>query len=495
MDNQPSKHVAVIGGGLGGLSAAIHLSLRGFDVTLYESNDRVGGRASQIKLEGFTFDTGPTLLNYPWVFEELFQAAGSRLEDFLELIPVDPSIRFQWPTGQSLQLTSNITGLVQEFEKLEQGVSPGLFAFLADAAQKYRISFDKMVCQNIDNPIRWFGSLNPFEMVQTGVWHSLDRELGRFFKNRFIREALGSYGMYLGGSPHELPGIFSILSYGEIAMGLWLPRGGIYALVQAMEALARKTGVSIKTDQRVNQIVTRNGRVTGLSLGNGHVENWPIVVSNVDVPTTQNRLLSENGYKPSKKLKMTPSVMTFYWGINKMMDGADHHSIFMPQDPARAYDELINRLQIPDELPFYMSVASKTDPSLAPPGCSSVFVLVPLPRSEKTDPKNDSEKVHELKNRIFERLALHGIQIEKADIVAEQVLTPADWGKRFGLYQNSAFGAAHTLFQIGSFRYPNKDRKLKGLYYTGASTTPGTGMPMVVLSGKMTAERICSDVC
>ncbi|MDY7037359.1 MAG: phytoene desaturase family protein [Thermodesulfobacteriota bacterium] len=495
MANIKSKRVAVIGGGLGGLSTAIHLSLRGFKVTLFESNEKVGGRANQIKSDGFTFDTGPTLLNYPWVFDELFNTAGCRLEDFVDLIPVDPSILFLWPSGNNIQLTSNFTSLVKEFERVDKGSCPGLFAFLADAAEKYNISFDKLVCRNIDNPVRWLGSLKLLEMIRIGIWRSMDRELARFFKNRFIREALGSYGMYLGGSPQHLPGIFSILPYGEIAMGLWLPRGGIYTLVQAMDALASKSGVDILTEQYVKQIRIRDGRVTGLSLRNAKVVECPIVVSNVDVPTTQYRLLSENGYRPSRTLKMTPSVMTFYWGINKMIEGASHHTIFMPGNTSRAYNELIKQLRIPDEMPFYMSVASKTDPSLAPPGCSTVFVLVPLPQSVKTNSKNGSLSTEQIKSRIMERLNLHGIRISDSDIVNEKVLIPSDWGKRFGLFQDSAFGAAHTLFQMGSFRYPNKDRNLSGLYYTGASTTPGTGMPMVVLSGKMTAKRICDDVC
>ncbi len=493
--NKGLKQVAVVGGGLGGLSSAIYLRLQGFEVTLYEANEAVGGRASCITSDGFTFDTGPTLLNYPWVFEELFNAAGSRLEEHLALQPVDPSIRFLWPTGENLQLTGNLAGLVHEFERVEKGSSPGLFAFLADASEKYRIAFEKMVCCNADNPLKWFGSLRPSEMVRTGIWRSLDHELSRFFHNRFIREALGSYGMYLGGSPQSLPGIFSILSYGEIAMGLWLPRGGIYALVQAMEALALESGVRIITGQIVKQIVVRNSRVVGLYFEDGRVDDWPIVVSNVDVPTTQRDLLPDNGSGPPKTLKMTPSVMTFYWGTDSEIQNAGHHTIFMPQDPAKAYDELIRRLEIPGELPFYMSIASKSDPTLAPPGCSSVFILVPLPHSLQMDQGHWDRMVKDLKERILQRLSRHDVKLSASDMVTEQVMTPEDWGRRFGLFQSSAFGAAHNLFQMGTFRYPNRDRRIKGLYYTGASTTPGTGLPMVVLSGKMTAERICTDVC
>jgi len=487
--------VAVVGGGLGGLSAAIHLSLSGFEVTLYEANESVGGRASQITAKGFTFDTGPTLLNYPWVFEDLFSAAGCRLNEYVDLQPIDPSIRFYWPQGDHLQLTSSLTALVREFERVSPGSGPGLFTFFADACEKYRIAFEKLVCRNIDNPVRWFASLSPKEFLRTGVWRSLDRELSRFFTNRLIRDALGSYGMYLGGSPQELPGIFTILPYGEMAMGLWFPRGGIFSLVKGIEALARRVGVRILTGQRVKQILTSGGRVTGLNIANGDRVEWPTVVSNVDVPTTQHHLLSENGARPPKPLKMTPSVMTFYWGVRGKIQDAGHHSIFMPQAPDKAYEELIRRKRIPGELPFYMSVASKTDPSMAPSGHSTVFYLVPLPQPFHLHGEEWSTLKQEIKERIFKRLGRHGIKFSTGDIIFEKVMTPADWGKLFGLFQGSAFGAAHTLFQMGAFRYPNRDRHIKGLYYTGASTTPGTGLPMVVLSGKMTAERVCTDVC
>jgi phytoene desaturase len=280
-----------------------------------------------------------------------------------------------------------------------------------------------------------------------------------------------------------------------MAMGLWLPRGGIFTLVKGIEALARRVGVRILTGQHVKKILIRQGRVNGLMLADGGMDECPIVVSNVDVPTTQHHLLSGNGARPPKTLKMTPTVMTFYWGVRGKIQNAGHHTIFMPQDPDKAYGDLIRRKRIPREIPFYMSMASKTDPSLAPPGNSTVFTLVPLPQPKHLDQMDYLTLKKELKERIFKRLDRQGVKFSMADILIEKVMTPADWESRFGLYQGSAFGAAHTLFQMGSFRYPNKERHLNGLYYTGASTTPGTGLPMVVLSGKMTAERICTDVC
>lgn len=478
----------IVGGGLGGLSAAIHLGLAGHKVAVFEANPRIGGRANLLSGDGFRFDTGPSLLNYPWVFEDLFRAAGRDLRDYLDLIRVDPSVEFAWPDGTTLQLTSDTGRLTAEFERVEPGAARGLKRFLADAEAKYRLSFEKLVCRNEDNPLRWFGALSPGEMARLSVWRSLYSELRRFFRSRYIVEALGSYGMYLGGSPFDLPGLFSILSYGEIAMGLWLPRGGVYALAEAMERLARETGASIHTGQRVGRIVVRGSSAVGVELGDGSQHPARAVVSNVDVPETEAMLL---GRRP-RKLRMTPGVLTFYWGLRRQLGNLRRHAIFLPEDYRRAFDELFRLGRIPLDLPFYTSAPSLTDPSLAPKGSTAMFVLVPTPLLSQLGPVNWEELVSAVRERVLARLRLHGVGIGPEDFVFEQAMTPEDWRQQFGLYDGSAFGAAHSLFQVGPFRPRNYSREIAGLYYVGASTTPGTGMPMVALGGRMVAERIAS---
>lgn len=482
--NQP---IAIIGAGLGGLSAAIHLRLAGHPVTVYEKNALCGGRANRIEDQGFRFDTGPSLLNYPWVFEQLFAAAGKNFHDYLELIPVDPSVEFRWADGTTFRLSSDMKALLAECERVSPGSSPGMTAFFADAAEKYRISFDKLVMQNEDNYFKWFLGLSIGEMLRTAVWRTLDNELARFFPSRYIREAFGSYGMYLGGSPFDLPGIFSILPYGELAYGLWLPKNGIYGLVEAIERLACELGVEIRTNCPVQRIVTDSGRVTGVELKTGETNPFSIVVSNVDVPTTEADLLPTQAPKTPT---MTPGVLTFYWGVRGELPNIGHHTIFLPDDYRGAFDDLTKNKRIPASLPFYVAIASATDTDLAPAGDSNLFVLVPTPVLSDLGPNFDWDTaVNEIRIKVLETIGL-----DRSRIAVEHVWTPAEWGSRFGLYDGSAFGAAHTLFQVGPFRSKNFSSTTKGLYYTGASTTPGTGMPMVVLSGKMTAERIAQHL-
>ncbi|MCX7819116.1 MAG: phytoene desaturase family protein [Kiritimatiellae bacterium] len=486
--NVRTDRAVVIGAGLGGLSAAIHLRRAGLQVTVFESNAQAGGRAGRIEQQGYRFDTGPSLLNYPWVFRELFAAAGADFDRRVRLQRVDPALHFVWPDGGAFTLCGELDRLREEVERVSPGDSIGLMEFLADAEVKYNLAFRKLVTSDRERLLFWFAALSPREMLRTAVWRSLDAELGRFFRSPRLREAFGAYAMYLGGSPAELAGLFSILPYGELAYGLWLPAGGMYALIQAVETLARELGVRIVTGRRVSRIRTKGRCVEGVELADGEVEAAGCVVSNVDVPTTWGELL---GRPARRRLRMTPGVITFYWGVRGGVPGMPHHTIFLPTTSGRAYAELMAG-RLPAELPFYVSVPSRTDDSLAPPGADAVFVLVPCPCISQ---HHDSwgATVERVRRQVETRLAQHGWAISKAAREVDVVWTPLDWRDRYGLFDGSAFGAAHTRAQIGPLRPPNRDVEVHGLYYVGASTRPGTGLPMVALSGAMTARRVFSD--
>ncbi len=485
------KTACIIGAGLGGLSTAIHLRNAGYAVTVFESNATVGGRANQISRDGFLFDTGPSLVNYPWVFEELFASAGRKLADYVTLLPVDPTVQFRWPDKTVFTLSSDMKRLLAECERIEPSSSPATLRYLRDAGEKYTVSFDKLVSRNEDNPLRWISKLSAGEMWNSGVWRSLDSELGRFFQSRYIREALGSYGMYLGGSPYQLPGLFSILAYGELAYGLWLPKGGVYGLVQGMDRLARELGCTVHTGCPVDRIVVEDSCAVGLKLRGGGEARFDVVVSNVDVPSTEQHLLGID--KPaSKQPAMTPGVLTFYWGVRGVPEGMGHHTIFLPENNRATFAQLFDQRRLPDDLPFYLSIPSATDPDLAPAGTSCIFALVPTPLLSDMPGADWGLVTEQVRKQIFERLQREGIKFAESDILFEEAWTPEEWGRRYNLHDGSAFGAAHTLFQMGPFRARNYSRDFQNLYYVGASTTPGTGMPMVVLGGKMTAERILS---
>jgi phytoene desaturase len=390
-----------------------------------------------------------------------------------------------WRDGQTLQLSSDRDFLVSEIARFEPNAGRAVDRFFADAREKYRIAFEKLACRNEDNPAKWLRALSIQEALRTGIWRSVWSELSRFFKSRHVREALGSYSMYLGGSPFQLPGLFSILPYGEMEYGLWLPRGGMYSIVEAMEKLALELGVKIYLNSPVSQI-----EKDCIRLQRNESYAADVIVSNVDVPSTRTALLGE----PAPQLKMTPGVVTFYWGLKRMPEGLRHHTIFLPDDYRGSFDQLMNRGSIPADIPFYVSVPSATDQSLAPPGGSCMFVLMPVPVLSQLGSLNWEQTVASIRAKVLERLKQQGVTIPESEIVFESCWTPEDWRDRFGLFDGSAFGAAHTLHQVGAFRPSNWSREHPGLYYVGSSTTPGAGVPMVVLGGKMTAERIAAHV-
>ncbi|MGQ9634522.1 MAG: phytoene desaturase family protein [Bryobacteraceae bacterium] len=482
------KGAAIIGAGLGGLSAAIHLRLAGYEVEVFEANPTTGGRANFLTGGGIRFDTGPTLLNYPWVFEELFHAAGRELNSYVNLRRIDPSITYRWPDGTSLTLSSDTERLRSEFERVEPGAARGLARFMEDNGEKFRLTFEKLVARNEDSPLQYFTTLTLKEALRTALWRSMYRDLKRYFRSRNICEALGSYAMYLGGSPFELSGLFTILPYGEMSGGLWLPEGGIYSLVEAMERLARELGVRFHMQRNVRRILHGNGRVEGLIFEDGEKHESHLVVSNVDLPQTLTALVE--GTPP--RVTMSPSVLTFYWVVDGGTRGLGHHTIFLPGNYRAAFDDLMKGRGVPQEPAFYVSVPGASDGRFASGGGAAVFVLVPVPLASRLKDTDWSEEVPRVKEYVWKRLRESGASLKVDGIQWEGTLKPQDWQRRFGLYDGSAFGAAHTLGQMGPFRMRNYSRKIRGLYFTGASTTPGTGLPMVTLSGKLTAERIQS---
>ncbi len=346
MSTDPSRTAVVIGAGLGGLSAAVHLRLAGWHVRVLEANDRPGGRAHLIERDGFRFDAGPSLLNYPWVFEELFQAAGRSLRDYVRLLPVDPSVSFQWPDGVRLALSSDLTRLIEEFERVEPGSRTATLAYLRDSAVKYRLAFDRLVTTNETRHAAWLHGVGLRNLPRLSLQRSMDADLRRYFKGGRIADALGSYAMYLGGSPYDLPGFFSMLPYGELAYGLWLPEGGIYGLVSGMARLAGELGIEVETGRPVTQIIVEGGRATGVRCADGEAISARIVVSNVDVETTNRRLLG--GATEARGPKMTPGVITFYWGVRGRIEEAGHHTIFLTSRVQDTFKQLLREGRTPD---------------------------------------------------------------------------------------------------------------------------------------------------
>lgn len=477
----------VVGAGVGGLTAAGLLARRGYDVTVLERRETPGGRCGQLRVDGFTFDLGPTILLMPDVLRATFAALGRRLEDELELTRCEPNYTIHWRDGSSLTLSSDRARLAAAFERLEPGSSRALEAVLAAGARRYDGAMSRFV------PTHWDsvpGFLSPSVLSQAlrlGVHRKLFSDVAAAFKDERLRQALSFQTMYLGVSPYEAPAVFSLLPYTELTHGIWYPKGGLGAVPQALERVDRALGVRFEYGADVQRIVVRDGAARGVALADGRTLDADVVVCNADLPWARKHLLGEQRTGLERK-RYTASGFLLYWGLKRRREELGHHTVFLGNDFKGSFERLFDRLALPEDPSFYVNVPSRTDASMAPAGKDAVYVLVPAPRQGSgLDWRVEGDRV---RAHVLARLEAQGVRGLEADIEIERRMTPDDWASQLNLLHGSNFGLAQSLFQVGAFRPKVFDPTVGGLYFCGASAQPGTGVPTVMISARLAVEAI-----
>ena len=489
------KRVAIVGAGMGGLAAAIRLAATGFEVEVFEKNATVGGRMNRLQKDGFTFDTGPSLLLMTDTYRELFRFAGRDLDDYVRLIPLDGQYRVTFGDGDSMVTRRALPEMIGELERIEPGVTPNFYRFLEDACHKYRLGRSEFVERDFEGAKDFFGLRNLRLLVKTKAVNNYYREVSKFFKTDKLRQAFSLQTMYLGLSPFEAPAVYSLLPYTELAEdGLWFPEGSMYALVEAMRKLAEELGVTFHLNSPVEKVVVIKGRARGIRT-NGREREADAVLANADLPYVYRELLdgaADGDFKHRKRenLKYTASAYMLYLGVDKKLDML-HHNFYLSSQYKENFDAIFRDGELPEDPSFYAVVPSKTEESMAPDGMDALFVLVPVPHlNEKVDWARDEaafkEKVYGL---LEERCGL-----DRASVVSETVVTPVDWRDDYNLEEGAAFGIGHGIFQVGYFRPPMISPSIDGMYFVGASTRPGTGVPLVTIGARLVAERIEREV-
>ncbi len=514
------KQVIVVGAGIGGLSAAIHLATRGYKVRMLERQAQVGGKLNRIVVDGFSFDTGPSLITLPTVLEDLFRVANRRLQDYLELLPLDITCRYFYQDGTILNAWRDSERLASEFATLDMHDGEALARFLADAQKLYQAAADPFLYSSLGSPLDvvrafvryvWQGhpSYSPSE-EQTrlerlqAVLHALspqtlDGHVRAFFRDERLRQLLDRYATYNGSSPYQVAAIYSIIPYIEMSAGGWYPRGGIYKLAQALQRLASELGVEIETGCNVQRILIERGHARGVVLDDGRVLRSEIVVANSDVVTTHRELFSPAVRNPRlvrrlEHLEPSCSGFVLLLGTDKLYPQLSHHNIFFSTDYRAEFTDLFVRHRPQQSPTVYICATTRTDSSQAPAGHENLFVLVNAPYlTEKSDWQRDAPAY---RNAILRRLASYK-QIDLADleehIVCEQMLTPEDFWQRYGSNAGSIYGLSSNARMAPFIRPGNRARGIKGLYFVGGSTHPGGGIPLVTLSGKIVAELVEQD--
>lgn len=488
----PGKHgttVAIVGAGVGGLAAAARLAHAGFEVQVYERGPAPGGRCGRVTLGAFRFDLGPTLLLMPEVLDQTFAAVGHRMRDHLRLTRCDPNYRLHFADGSSATFTSELTAMGRELERLEPGSFGRYLAFLARGHVQYATSLERFVGRNFDHLGQFLTPSNLRAVLQVRAHRKMYAEVSRYFADERLRAALSFQTMYLGISPFDAPAVYGLLPFTELAHGIWYPDGGLHEIPRALARVAEDLGAIIHYDSAVRRIDVAAGRATGCTLADGRRVAADVVLCNADLPWAYRNLIAPEAsrLRGADRLRYTSSAYMMYLGTRRSFPTLIHHNVFFGRDYRGSFDDLFRRHRIPAEPSFYVNVAARTDGSVAPAGRDGIYVLVPVPhRDARLDWAAEGAR---LRAHVFARLAACGADLRHA-VEVEHHVTPDDWAETLNLERGAAFGLSHDFFQVGVLRPANQDPRVRNLFFVGASTQPGTGLPMVLLSARLATERI-----
>jgi phytoene desaturase len=479
------KKIAVVGAGVGGLSAAARLAHDGHDVQVFEKLPQCGGRASLLAEKGFRIDMGPSFVLMPDFYREVFEYCGREIETYLDLKPLDSHYKIFYPDGEILNVYGDPERTKAELERLEPGAAQGYDAFIDETERIYRqvepLLYQAFTIKDALNPKYW-PLLAKLRVLQS-VWDMS----GRYFKTEKLRYAFTFEAMFIGVSPFQAPAFYSIITYSDQVQKVYHPMGGMYQIPLALERLAREFGAEFSYDAEVQGITKPEDKLL-LDFDRGHVEAENVVV-NADLAYAQSELLGRR----LPNWKYSCSVYLLYWGLDRKVPRLQHHNLFFGQDLEQNLKDIFDRKVIPDDPSFYIHVPTVTDVSLAPPGKEILYVLIPVPnlRDSKEDVREQEAR---LRQRVIAKVeAVTGVNVEPS-IELERRFYPQDFIRRYNIKYGATFGLSHNLWQSAFFRPANMDRRYDGLYYTGASTQPGGGLPVVMASSRIVADLIKQEV-
>jgi phytoene desaturase len=481
---------------MGGLAAALRLRKLGFDITVIEKLKRPGGRSNVLQEQGFRVDIGPTILVMKETFTETYRAIGQDLDRRIKFVPLDPNYRIYFHDGTHMDLHNGMARLSAECEKIEPGVTTRLFRFIGEGAKKYELGMD-FVVRNYNRITDLANPTAAVRLLATGSYQKLYAQACHFFMTDKLRKAFTFHSMFLGLSPFDALAMYSLITYADLVEGMQYPMGGIYSIIEDMVALAAEMGVTLRTGVSVDEILVEGGRARGVRLAGGEVVPADIVVSNADLVYTYKKLVParyRRAYPDARldRMKYACSGYQLYLGVDKTYPDMRHQALYFSEDYRANLDAIFRTRTLPDDPSFHLNNPTITDPSLAPPGHSVIYVLAPMPNLQgRVDWDAAAPVVREKLLQGLERLVDPEI---RRHIVWEREYRPTDWERDINAPYGVAFGSlSHGFFQSAYFRPHNVARDIPGLYFVGQGTYPGIGMPMVMLSARLLAERLAQE--
>ncbi len=482
--------VIVVGAGLGGLSAACHLAGKGHEVVVVERGSGPGGRAGVVEEGGFTIDIGPSVLTMTGILGDTFRAAGADMADYLKLGPVDPMYRACFADGSEVRVRHGREAMTEEIRTVCGATEAAAFGRFCDyLTDLYRLERPHFIDRNFDSPLDLAWPPQPIaKLVRLGGFRRLSNVVAGYFTDPRLQKLFSFQAMYAGLSPFEAFAIYCVITYMDTVEGVWFPEGGMHAVPRALAQAAEKAGASFRYNATVSR-VERNGEgaVTGVRLEDGERIDAPAVVLNPDLPVAYRELLpGVRAPLATRRGNYSPSCALWLAGVRGALpEGAAHHNIHFGAAWESAFEALLEQgVNMPDPS-ILVTAATATQPSLAPEGCTSLYVLEPTPNLDgRVDWAAEREAFRE---RLIARVKAFGYPTD--DVVVERFVDPTDW-QRQGMERGTPFALAHNFFQTGPFRPNNVSRKVPGLVFVGSGTLPGVGVPMVLLSGRLAAERV-----
>jgi phytoene desaturase len=490
----------VIGAGIGGITTAALLARQGYQVTVVEKNGGPGGRCDHLVRDGHHFDTGPTLFLMPEIFAQAFADLGERLEDHLDLLRIDPTYHLHFGDGSALTLTSNLNAMQAQLEAMEPGSFEGLMRYLDEGRRHYELVFTHIAGRNFTRAQDYFTPRNLLLILRLKALARHYANVSRYFVDERLRIGFAFQDLYVGLSPYKAPATYSLLQYGELAGGVWFPRGGMYRLVEALTKIAESNGVQFRYNAPAERIRVNGRQARGIRLDGGQDLEADVVVANADLPYAYRCLLPDDGVARRLQRKQhTSSTITFCWGVGKRYPQLGAHNLFIASDFRQNMEQIFEDRSLPDEPSFYLHAPARIDPSLAPEGQDTLTAVVPVGHMDDAPekgrpPGRERQDWSAMRQRargyLLQCLSEMGMPDLEEQIKFEACYTPRDWQNRYNLTKGSGFGLSHCLLQMGYMRPQHRHARYRNLYFVGASTHPGAGLPAVLLSARLVMERI-----
>ncbi|MFZ0391368.1 MAG: phytoene desaturase family protein [Calditrichia bacterium] len=491
-----NNKVIIIGAGFGGLALGIRLQSRGYQVTILEKNAKPGGQAYQLKKNGYTFDMGPSLITAPHIIQNVFRSAGKRMEDYLDLIPLDPFYRIYFHDNSYLDYSGDSGKMKQQMARFNPADAGQYDRFMARTAELYKAVIDEgMGSRPFADWKTMFGFLpRALRLNALLPAHTLVK---KYFKDPRHRFTFSFHPLFIGGNPFTSPAVYLMIPYLEKKGGVWFTPGGMYSLVEALTKVFFEMGGILRTDSEVTRISVRNGKANG-AVANGRFFEADAVISNADFYHTHKKLLPEESRRKwsGRKLEKTHysmSAFLLYLGVRKTYPKLLHHTLILSKRYKSLVNDIFNKKILPDDFSMYLHVPTRTDPSMAPPGCESMYVLIPVANlAGNTDWEQKSQH---FARRILDFLENDfGLENLQENIEVMEIFTPEDFREQRNNHLGSAWGVEPRITQTAVFRPHNRSEDVKGLYLVGTSTHPGAGVPGVLLTAEATEKVIVEDL-